>query len=91
MLFCHVSIVKVTLSSTAERGIVLSVSLKRQLAKREQYKEVNIEPDRERHQRIMEANMQAIARKCPGLVYKRCRVLDTTRINQQTNDDTHPV
>ena len=71
------SLVKVVLSSREERNAVLSA--KRQLSTNEQFKCVFTEPDRQRHERIMEANMRLLARKCPGLAYKRGRIVDSAR------------
>ena len=70
-------LVKVVLSLREERNEVLSA--KRQLSTNEQFKRVFIEPDRQRHERIMEANMRLLVRKYPWLAYKRGRIVDSAR------------
>ena len=57
-------LVKVVLSSRDERNRVLS--LKPQLSTKEPFKHVFIEPVRQGHERLMNANMHLITRKCLG-------------------------
>ena len=88
-------LVKVVLQTREDRNAVLSS--KRQLSTKEQFKRVFIEPDRQRHERIMEANMRLLARKCPGLTFKRGRIIDSARngpggwLNNQPFDDNDPI
>ena len=70
-------LVKVVLSSREDRNAVLSS--KRQLSTKERFKRVYIEPDRQRHERITEANMRLLAKKCPGLEFRRGRIIDSAR------------
>ena len=52
-------LVKVVLSSREDRNAV--ISSKRQLSTKEQFKRVYIEPDRQKHERMTEANMRLLA------------------------------
>ena len=51
----------VVLSSSEDRNAVLSS--KRQLSTKERFKRVYIEPDRQKHERIIEANMRLLVKK----------------------------
>ena len=83
------------LSSREDRNAILSS--KRQLSTKERFKRVYIEPDRQRHERITEANMRLLAKKCPGLEFRRGRIIDSARngtgawINNQALDDNESM
>ncbi|MES9881326.1 MAG: hypothetical protein ABW185_10640 [Sedimenticola sp.] len=64
----------VTLESTAQRIVVLRA--KNALRLNDAFKSIYIEPDKTRHERIVEANMRTIARKIGGLRVRGGRIID---------------
>ena len=83
------------LSSREDRNAILSS--KRQLSTKERFKRVYIESDRQSHEHITEANMRFLAKKCPGLEFRRGRIIDSARngtgawINNQALDDNESM